>query len=431
MELIEGIPAGLAACVIGGEEQGVAGLSDEMIRVRAAGPLSSIDGLRLYLLDFERAAYREIAPESARVVSIAPWGPGWLCDIAIEDARWRRESRRALGEWARYIRLKAADDDGALAAALAGCPDEPVTARTLEGQKARWFAGLAGFDAPGSWTLALSLDEPHKCAAFAREGAAAYQAALLAQNGLSAHPLLQRAAGRVYVGSQHGPCLVPEGDLLAATLRRAAGEGLPVTLALPPVRQARFDWALALIRQAAGLGADELVANDFGLMAAARQEGLQPLLGIHLNRRRKDPRIAWKKGYPGREALLAENSLNDAAFRAWLAARGVARYEYESCEGPVAVAPGRHSLHLPFYQTNTATGCVLAARCEGRDPGKPRPDADCPMWCRERALIYPDWMNIVGRYNSLFGLNQSVLREAEALAAWLNQGIDRLVLELL
>ena len=45
-----------------------------------------------------------------------------------------------------------------------------LTGRTLDGQKARWFAGLAGFDAPGSWTLALSLDEPHKCAAFARDG---------------------------------------------------------------------------------------------------------------------------------------------------------------------------------------------------------------------------------------------------------------------
>ena len=431
MELIEGIPAGLAACVIGGEEKGVAALSDGMIRVRSADPVESLEGIRLYLLDFDRAAYREIAPESAHIIRAAPWGPGWLYDIRLEDALWRREARRALGEWARYIRLKAAGDDGALAADLTGCPDEPVTARTLDEQKKRWFAGLSGFDAPGDWTLALSLDEPDKCAAFAREGAAAYQAALLRQNGLAGHPLLRHPVSRVYVGSQHCPRLAPEGELLCATLRRAAEEGLAVTLALPPVRQARLPWALDLLRQAAALGADELVFNDFGLMAAAREAGLEPVLGIHLNRRRKDPRLVWKKGLAGREALLAENSLNDGAFRAWLAARGVCRYEYEACEGPVTVAPGRHSLRLPFYQTNTATGCVLAARCEGRDPGRPHADAHCPRWCRERALLYPDWMNLAGRYNSLFGLNRAVLAEKAALAPWLEQGVDRLVLALL
>ncbi len=431
MELIEGIPAGLAACFVNGQEAGVAALSDDRIRARTAEPVTALESLRLYLLNSDGATYRAITPESARLLRCEPWQAGYLCDIALDDQLWRREARRALGDWARYIRLKLEGDDGALAAALTGCPDEPITARTLDEQKARWFGDLPGFDIPGDWTLALSLDEPEKCAFFAGEGAESYLSALLARSHLAGHSLFSRQPGRVYVGSQHCPELVPEGDSLAAVLRRAESDGLPVTLALPPISQARLGWAESLMAEAARLGAEEVVVNDFGMMELAVQTGLAPVLGIHLNRRRKDPRVSWKAGWSGRAALLAENSLNDGAFRAWLADRGVARFEYEACEGPVAVAPGRHSLHLPFYQTNTASGCVLAARCEGRDPGRPRGAEPCPQWCRDRALIYPDWMNLTGRYNSLFGLNRAVLRDEAALRGWLAQGIDRLVLELL
>ena len=431
MEWIDGVPAGLIACILNGEEAGIAALSDAGLRVRTAEPVEQSESLWLFLLDFERSEYHEVMPDRWSIVSCLPWSTGYVCEIAVDDASWRHEVRRALGEWASYIRLKQEGDDNALAAILTGCPDDDAASETFFIQRRKWLENPVGFDLPGDWTLAFSLDEPHKCACFAEEGAAAYQVALLEQSGLAGHRALQRQAGRVYIGNQHCAQLFPEKSLLHAAIHRAEGENLPVTVALPPMREERLSWAEEMLHSLRDTVVDEVIVNDFGLLELiGGWNGLELVLGVHLNRRRKDPRMLWKKGLAGREGLLQENCLNDAHYQKWLEERGVRRYEYEAFGTPV-VAPGLHSLHLPFYQTNTSTDCPLAARCEGGDPGRPRAATGCPMWCRDHALIYPDWLGLVGRYNALFGVNQTILREPSELRRWLDAGVDRLVLELL
>ena len=134
-------------------------------------------------------------------------------------------------------------------------------------------------------------------------------------------------------------------------------------------------------------------------------------------------------GFAEHRGDLAPNGLDDPVFSAWLQEMGVERYEYESCGLPPSPTAGRRSLHVPFYQTNTSHDCVLAAACQGRDPGVA--GGPCREECAEWALLYPDDMGLVGRYNSIFALDRDILRDTEALRVWLASGVDRLVVEAL
>ena len=136
-------------------------------------------------------------------------------------------------------------------------------------------------------------------------------------------------------------------------------------------------------------------------------------------------RSNWKSAM----GLLSRNALDDAGFREWLAELGVTRFEYEACGYLPSIAPGGHSLHLPFYQTNTSHACPLAAACLDLDPGQAVPD--CHHICETHARLYPDELHMIGRYNSLFALDPSILANPARLSRFLASGIDRLVVNLL
>ena len=139
--------------------------------------------------------------------------------------------------------------------------------------------------------------------------------------------------------------------------------------------------------------------------------------------------VSCETGWQNALPLLSRNGLDDADFREWLAELGVTRFEYEACGYAPSIAPGRHSLHLPFYQTNTSHACPLAAACFGLDPGQDVPD--CRHICETRARLYPDELHMVGRYNSLFALDPNILASPARLSRLLASGIDRLVVSLL
>mgnify|MGYP005958446131 FL=1 len=139
--------------------------------------------------------------------------------------------------------------------------------------------------------------------------------------------------------------------------------------------------------------------------------------------------VSCETGWQNALPLLSRNGLDDADFREWLAELGVTRFEYEACGYAPSIAPGRHSLHLPFYQTNTSHACPLAAACFGLDPGQDVPD--CRHICETRARLYPDELHMVGRYNSLFALDPNILASPAPLSRLLASGVDRIVVNLL
>lgn len=429
MKWINGIPYGLILCRINGESVTVTALTDEKLRVRRMGdePIRSLD-LRFLRSDFW--GYVPDTPENWHILPAERDEYGLIFEIEVEDALFRNEVRRVLGLYAQYIRLKSSGDDEYAASVLAGCPYEDAESASPDEQKTKWFSSLEGFSLEGDWTLALSLDQPKRYKDFLSMPFADFQKRYFESGCLEKHTLFQKTAKRIYVGNAFCRRLNPDGATLAAIYAKARDENLEVTAVLPFLREVDVSWGEEQVLLLRALGAEEIVANDLGAVLLIHRAGIPEIsLGVLMNRRRKDPRTVWKSGSREAFELLAETNLNDPEYRKWLADFGVRRIEYETCGTPVKLAPGKSSVHFPFYVTNTSHFCPLAAACKGLDPG--RAVADCGQVCLDYARIYPDWMRLVGRYNSIFGCDTNALTDARILGDFVSQGADRLVVNLL
>ena len=161
----------------------------------------------------------------------------------------------------------------------------------------------------------------------------------------------------------------------------------------------------------------EIQINDWAMTEMLKGKRLLTLvLGILLNKRRKDPRLHYKFetmtqiGAVAGSKFLEENSLNADFYREYLEKEyGITRYEWESCGYDMTLLTGKNSLHLPFYQTNTSQYCTLYAKCTTGERGKQKLVKQCPGFCKDYAFLYPDHLKMVGRYNSLFALDSRIL----------------------
>lgn len=85
----------------------------------------------------------------------------------------------------------------------------------------------------------------------------------------------------------------------------------------------------------------EIVVNDWGMASLVKKSrrNLIPSLGILLNKRRKDPRIPFKKG---EQKWFERNSLNAGFYRDFLEREyGIQRFEWESCGYEQQIPPGK------------------------------------------------------------------------------------------
>lgn len=366
--------------------------------------------------------------------------PEWLLwRVEIDDAAFRTLARRFMTDFSTYTELKLAGDDAKLSEALTGYPaaSETVTGETFAAQRAAWLAPL---EANESWRsalaeakqLALSLSAPPLWEQYLRLPMDAFAAWYWRTHALAHHALAQRRPDCLYIGSSFCPLLFPDGGTLTRLLDKAQNEHIVPVVVLAPVSEGRMDAADALLTRLAALPAPpELVVNDWGTAQLAHAHGLPAItLGVLLNKRRRDARMQWMQGFGGRDDLLAPNALNAPFFREWLLEQGFTRLSSEACGMPLAPLPGPLSLHLPFYQMNTALRCPLAARCETGDRALQGVRNACPRWCGRTAFLYPDALRMAGRYNSLFGLDSRSLTDGEYLRG-LPGSADRLVIDLL
>ena len=128
---------------------------------------------------------------------------------------------------------------------------------------------------------------------------------------------------------------------------------------------------------------------------------------------------------------MNETGINTREMQDFLRKYGMIRYEYEATEIPPKIPTGRHSLHLPYYQTNTSSYCPLMAKLESGDRGRQRYEKSCGFLCRDTVFMYPDHLKMVGRYNSLFAVYGEILKNPENLSEYVRQGIDRVVVDFL
>lgn len=319
--------------------------------------------------------------------------------------------------------------------------------------------------------LAITIDRPELYYDFLQKDWTTFCHDYWKNNFLDYHPLSQKKVTRIYIGNQFCHNLFPKKKMLFQVLEKALENNLAVTLAFSYIRNHLLEETDELLQELevwcqsrekeAGKEQEvyfpakkeqiitenlknpinqkkkesetkydlEIIVNDWAMPKLLQGKShLKPVLGVLLNKRRKDVRLPYKHGIGNHVDSLAENNLNCGFYQDYLKNTfDIQRYEFESYGYKVTIPDGTHSLHLPFFQTNTSQYCTLYAVCRYGDRGKQKLPENCPRYCNKKVFLYPKHLKMVGRYNSLFGYDEKILWDEKQLRDYMEQGIDRIV----
>ncbi len=435
---VEMIPFGLLAGFYGEKEIRITKLSEAGFCFRVAGVLPDMrETLRICFYDLKQNDYQEILLTAAawKVEEQTEFFTSYA--VAVQQEDYQMAVRKLFGQYDRYIRLKLEEDDSGLAEQMTGYPakEDEVFADFLETQMQEWFGKTAclhpetaernrrdRISGDHNVELALELDRPALYTAFLEQDLETFHHHLCEKNGVLANCFHRRKPDRLYLGNAFCHLLFPDENELFSMLEKARREGIKVTITGSYVREYQLEHTEQLLEKledwCSRNGTElEIVVNDWGMadMLKGKTYCLKPCLGVLLNKRKKDPRMPYKKG---NRALLGQNSLNAEFYRAYLEREfGIHRFEWESCGYEQQIPdsdPGsgtENHLHLPFYQTNTSQYCTLYAGCEWGDRGRQNFVTDCDKRCEKQAYLYPKHLHMAGRYNSLFGFDTEIFRQ--------------------
>jgi hypothetical protein len=489
MEKINGIPMipfGLLGGFCDGLEIRITELAEEGFSFRVPEKLEKVACLEICFFDFSAGGYHKISlAENDRKIELTEETPFFFTySVWTKKEAYREQVNRLVKGYDHYISLKLTGDDAYLSEKMVGYPAEldEIYAEDFAEQKKEWFCYNEDREYP-EFDLAITLDRPKLYQAFLEKDWTNFCEDYWKENFLEHHPLHKKRITRIYVGNQFCHNLFPEKKQLFQILDKAAENQLCVTIAFSYIRDNLLEETGELLQklevwcQSRDLGmadtirdADtknaawceesdressqiklEIIVNDWAMPALLKGKAhLIPVLGILLNKRRKDVRLPYvtaksrdvlcdTKSGAGQEctvvekgvARLAENNLNCGFYQNYLNHTfNIQRYEFESCGYQIAIPEGRHSLHLPFFQTNTSQYCTLYAVCRYGDRGKQHLPENCPRYCETKVFLYPKHLKMVGRYNSLFGYDDTILWDETLLKQYLENGIDRVVLNI-
>ena len=441
-------------------------LEEDRVVFRTADRIGTVSRLELYFYDDRAGQYDGIALENPAVTEKkAPVqqktssqrndDPArqfyFEYEVEVAEESYKKAVQKLYVAYDHYIQKKLAGDDAALSEDYTGYPaklDDAITTDFAR-QRAEWYqdidtdavreTGLLHMLRERQTELAVELDCPELYEQYLDQDAAVFYENYWKEHGLSGHPLAQYLPERLYIGNQFCPHLIPDWEKLKELLDKAEREHLSITLMFSYLREERIADTRKLLDQIAAWcdraqTRIEIVAGDWGMLSliCERKTWFEPVPGVLLNKRRKDPRVRYKIGVSGEHEPPAENALNSSFYRAYLKkAYGITRFEQESCGYCIQLPEGKNSIHFPFYQTNTSQYCPLYARCKEGSRGRQREMEVCPRYCRDYVFSYPDHLHMVGRYNSLFSYDTQILTEDTLLFYYIAHGADRIVLNLM
>ena len=437
------IPFGLLAGFADDKEIRITELVENGFQFRTVRESENVEKFRICFYNDKKAVYHEISVTEFIIQEERKKQFYTVYSVFAEQEDFAQEVQGLVARYSRYIRLKTECDDAELAEELTGYPAEKdeIFAKSLEEQQKEWFLNVPAEKLAETLKhapeVALELNRPEWYEIYLNETLPVFMRNYWTQNGFS-KALWGVIPDRLYIGNQFCHLLFPEEKYLFQLMQKAHEENQSITLVYTYIREdmlktteeqlARVDnwcreWDISV----------EIVVNDWALVEMLKKypERLTPVLGTLLNKRKKDPRMKYKKG---NKTLYEQNSLNAEFYRKFLEGEcNIWRYEWESCgyaQNFPGTLNGKNSLHVPFYQTNTSQYCPLHALCTEGERGKQELVTGCPHFCEQYALLYPKHLHMTGRYNSLFGVDREVLIHPEKLEEYEAAGIDRLVLGL-
>lgn len=448
------LPFGILAGYWGKREVRITAISEYGFQTRLAAPATAEQKnapWELAFYDQKTASYQRILLRDATLLQEKEEDFDTIYTFATDQEDYRNAVQRLALQYSQYIRWKMEDDDAALAEEMTGYPAEQDAfhLESLEEQKKVWFSGIGketfvalqnGFAESGQpgqpVELALELDRPEWYTAYLSMESAVFFDAYFRKNQIPDPSIFH--PDRLYIGNAFCPHLAPTEEKLFALMDKACRESFAVTLVFPFLLEENLSETQQQLQRLTEWcerknKTVELVVNDWGTAhLAAHFPVFSICLGILLNKRKKDPRMAYKLGD---RTLFEKNSVHAAFYRKYLKAEfQIERYEWESCgnTGTGKFPEGKNSMHLPFYQTNTSQYCPLYAACTKGSRSAQMPVRECPRFCEKQAFLYPEHLRMMGRYNSLFGMNLTVLQDPETIGKMYGlRGIDRIVVNLL
>ena len=303
--------------------------------------------------------------------------------VFVNQPDYKQAVQSLLRQYNRYIHLKLEEDDSGLAKNMTGYPGEldQVRCESLEAQMQIWdeevqaVVSEATSDGKEIWKklnaeLALELDHTEMYADYLRLSFAEFLKKY-AENSIGiCKKLLQseRKPKWLYIGNQFCHLLFPEQDMLFKLMEKAIKEHLKITLVFSYIREYKLDFISRLLCE------------------------IDKWCRLH-------------------------NCQIEVVINEW-----------ETCGYTQLFPIGKNSLHIPFYQTNTSQYCPLFAVCANGERGRQKLMKNCPEYCREYVLLYPEHLHMMGRYNSLFGIDMDALKDIKVLEAYIKNGVDRLVI---
>ena len=445
------LPFGILAGYWGDKKVRITAISEYGFQTRLAAPATVEQKnapWELAFFDQKTASYQRILLRDATFLQEKEEDFDVVYTFATEQEDYRNAVQHLALQYSQYIRWKMEDDDAALAEHMTGYPAEQDAfhLESLEEQKKVWFSGIGketfvtlqngfvGSEQSGQPVeLALELDRPEWYKAYLSMESAVFFDVYFRRNQIPDPPVFH--PDRLYIGNAFCPHLAPTEEELFALMDKACRESFAVTLVFPFLLEENLSETQARLQHLARWCEQknktiEIVVNDWGTAHLAAQLPVFSLcLGVLLNKRKKDPRMAYKLGD---STLFEQNSVHAAFYREYLKEEfRMERYEWESCgdTGTGKFPEGKNSLHLPFYQTNTSQYCPMYATCVEGSRGAQVPIRECPKFCERQAFLYPEHLRMVGRYNSLFGVDLTVLKRTGAMLEL--RGVDRVVVNLL
>ena len=440
-EEIELFPAGLISCLLNNNEVRVLKISPKRLTFRISEETENINEIKVVFYIFCESRYEEVIIEDYNIVAIEKNDFYISYKLDINDEVYFNNVRRSFRDYSNYVRLRGYSDDNEFSKEMINYPAELDYDfyEYYSNQKYNWLSKLnfESYDTniTKSIELAIKIDNYDLYKKYLGKDIENFKNEYLKDNFIDGHKLFKDNISRIYIGNEFCHNLFPSFDLLIKIIKKAKEENLEITICFTYIRECYIEKTRCIIEKLYNWCIEnnkniEIVINDWGMIKLVEDKNdyFTLNLGVLLNKRKKDPRYIYKKGYEENKELIAKNNLNSYIFSRFLNENNIKRYEYENCGYDIEIAEGNHSLHIPFYVTNTSQYCTLYAMCTTMDRGNQKLVKGCPMYCKDYVFVYPKHLKMIGRYNSLFAFDETLLKDSNKLDYYIDSGIDRIVL---
>ena len=434
------LPSGLVTCFIGDRELRILDISTDRISLRLNEDIDDIASILVAFYVFSENRYEEIVINDFKLLNKENTEFYKIYRFEINDKNYSSNVKKILNNYSKYVTLKTFGSESEFSQEMVNYPSQEDYKfySFFDDMKREWMKEINYEDYDdtvlSSVNYAVSLHNDNMYKKYLALGIDKFLDCYIDENYIGNHPIFKNKISRIYIGNEFCHNLFPNIDMLLKIMDKAVYEGIDVTLSFTYLRDCLINKTKADIDEIYSWCVKnnkniEIVINDWGMLNLIehKDDYITPVIGVLLNKRKKDPRIQYKNGFKNHNDLMAENSLNSESYSQFLKKLLIKRYEYESCGYKMNIAKGKHSIHIPYYVTNTSQFCPLYAMCTNMDRGNQKLVINCPKYCSDYAFAYPKHLKMAGIYNSLFSFDDTLLKEFYSLKDYVDNGIDRIV----